>query len=145
MRSILNEYLFVNAGKVSQEVAKEIVVLLRGLRDDSPQWMKVIDGISYFTKIMVLFVIHFLTSQETVQSLMSNLKNLQKSVMTATQFAQIMHFWMVLSALWVVGGDQKFVEMLNDRKNNGDNTVATKFCDNHEDGVTEAAYPITLI
>lgn len=79
---------------------------------------------------------------------MSNLKNLQKSVQTATQFAQIMHFWMVLSALWVVGGDQKLVAMLNDRKNisSGDNNtiVATKFCDNHEDGSTEAAY-LTII
>jgi hypothetical protein len=73
---------------------------------------------------------------------MSNLKNLQKSVLVATQFAQIKHFWMVLAALWVVGGDQKLVSMLNERKNTGDSTTATKFCDNHEDGTTEAAYPI---
>lgn len=74
---------------------------------------------------------------------MSNLKNLQKSVMVATQFAQIKHFWMVLGALWVVGGDQKLVAMLNERKNPSSDTTATKYCDNHEDGTTEAAYPIS--
>lgn len=108
-------------GTISAEVAREIVVLLRGLRDDAPSWMKIID--------------------ETIQHLMSHLKSLQKSVLVATQYAQIMHFWMVLAALWVVGEDQKLVSMLNEHKS--DSTTTTKYCDNHEDGVTEAAYHCT--
>ncbi len=71
---------------------------------------------------------------------MSNLKNLQKSVLVATQFAQISTFWMVLAALWVVGGDQQMVAMLNERKAADNDASATKFCDNHEDGTTEATY-----
>lgn len=38
-------FLMYFAGTISAEVAREVVVLLRGLRDDSPPWMAMIDGI----------------------------------------------------------------------------------------------------
>lgn len=41
-------------GTISAEVAREVVVLLRGLRDDSPPWMAMIDGI-YASAMLFLF------------------------------------------------------------------------------------------